>query len=160
MCLPFWKSTIYRSSDFTIFAIAVLPSCSHKASALNKSRHGLVTVRSALPQTSMCIRSFTQRLLRQMPLFRSYPSNKQIGASPNGLAPMVPVTGIEPVRVLRRGILSPLCLPVPPHRRLEWAYLSIFFVSRQAGIQYGFSTKTGNSTQKRSSRIARRLLGS
>ena len=30
---------------------------------------------------------------------------------------LVPLTGIEPVRFLRRGILSPLCLPVPPQRR-------------------------------------------
>ncbi len=30
--------------------------------------------------------------------------------------PMVPVTGLEPVRMLLRGILSPLCLPIPPHR--------------------------------------------
>ena len=30
---------------------------------------------------------------------------------------LVPVTGIEPVRFLRRGILSPLCLPIPPCRR-------------------------------------------
>lgn len=29
---------------------------------------------------------------------------------------MVPPTGIEPVRFLGRGILSPLCLPVPPWR--------------------------------------------
>ena len=28
----------------------------------------------------------------------------------------MPATGIEPVRVLRRGILSPLCLPIPPCR--------------------------------------------
>ena len=28
---------------------------------------------------------------------------------------MVGVTGIEPVRYRYRGILSPLCLPVPPH---------------------------------------------
>ena len=27
---------------------------------------------------------------------------------------LVPVTGLEPVRFLRRGILSPLCLPIPP----------------------------------------------
>ena len=32
-------------------------------------------------------------------------------------SPMVPVTGLEPVRMLLRGILSPLCLPIPPHRR-------------------------------------------
>ena len=29
---------------------------------------------------------------------------------------LVPLTGIEPVRILLRGILSPLCLPVPPQR--------------------------------------------
>ena len=27
---------------------------------------------------------------------------------------LVPLTGIEPVRILLRGILSPLCLPIPP----------------------------------------------
>ncbi len=31
---------------------------------------------------------------------------------------LVPVTGLEPVRFLRRGILSPLCLPIPPHRQV------------------------------------------
>ena len=30
--------------------------------------------------------------------------------------------GIEPVRFLRRGILSPLCLPVPPQRRVAQYY--------------------------------------
>ena len=29
---------------------------------------------------------------------------------------LVPATGIEPVRILLRGILSPLCLPIPPCR--------------------------------------------
>jgi hypothetical protein len=29
----------------------------------------------------------------------------------------VPVAGVEPARRFRRGILSPLRLPVPPHRR-------------------------------------------
>ena len=32
---------------------------------------------------------------------------------------MVPVTGLEPVRYRYRGILSPLCLPIPPHRRIS-----------------------------------------
>ena len=32
---------------------------------------------------------------------------------------MVPATGLEPVRFLRRGILSPLCLPIPPRRQLK-----------------------------------------
>ena len=27
---------------------------------------------------------------------------------------LVPLTGVEPVRCLHRGILSPLCLPIPP----------------------------------------------
>ena len=30
---------------------------------------------------------------------------------------LVPVTGLEPVRCCHRGILSPLRLPIPPHRR-------------------------------------------
>ncbi len=29
---------------------------------------------------------------------------------------MVPGTGVEPVQYFYRGILSPLCLPVPPSR--------------------------------------------
>ncbi len=33
---------------------------------------------------------------------------------------MVPLTGLEPVRRLIRGILSPLCLPIPPQRRTEF----------------------------------------
>lgn len=32
---------------------------------------------------------------------------------------MVPLTGFEPVRVLLRRILSPLCLPIPPQRRIS-----------------------------------------
>ena len=31
---------------------------------------------------------------------------------------LVPATGIEPVRILLRGILSPLCLPIPPQRHI------------------------------------------
>ena len=30
---------------------------------------------------------------------------------------LVPLTGLEPVRYCYRGILSPLCLPIPPQRR-------------------------------------------
>ena len=29
---------------------------------------------------------------------------------------LMPLTGLEPVRILLRGILSPLCLPIPPQR--------------------------------------------
>ena len=35
------------------------------------------------------------------------------------LKSMVPVTGLEPVRYCYRGILSPLCLPIPPHRQIS-----------------------------------------
>ena len=31
---------------------------------------------------------------------------------------MVPVTGFEPARYFYRGILSPMCLPIPPHRHI------------------------------------------
>ena len=34
-----------------------------------------------------------------------------------GLLPVVPMTGLEPVRYCYRGILSPLRLPVPPPRQ-------------------------------------------
>ena len=32
---------------------------------------------------------------------------------------VVPVTGLEPVQYRYRGILSPLCLPIPPHRQIS-----------------------------------------
>ena len=32
---------------------------------------------------------------------------------------LVPLTGLEPVQYRYRGILSPLCLPIPPQRRLN-----------------------------------------
>ena len=31
---------------------------------------------------------------------------------------LVPLTGVEPVRYFYRGILSPLCLPIPPQRHI------------------------------------------
>ena len=36
---------------------------------------------------------------------------------------LVPLTGVEPVRYFYRGILSPLCLPIPPQRR-SWGVAS------------------------------------
>ena len=46
---------------------------------------------------------------------------------------LVPATGIEPVRILLRGILSPLCLPIPPCRRMfnEPNHTTIFSLHRQ-----------------------------
>ena len=32
---------------------------------------------------------------------------------------MVPLTGLEPARYRYRGILSPLCLPIPPHQQVN-----------------------------------------
>ncbi len=36
---------------------------------------------------------------------------------------VVPVTGLEPVRVLPHGILSPGRLPIPPHRQIGFYIL-------------------------------------
>ena len=48
---------------------------------------------------------------------------------PKGSSFLVPATGIEPVRILLRGILSPLCLPIPPCRRAT--YVTTNFTFRQ-----------------------------
>ncbi len=47
---------------------------------------------------------------------------------------LVPATGIEPVRILLRGILSPLCLPIPPCRLGLPRHSSIFLSYRQEKI--------------------------
>ena len=47
---------------------------------------------------------------------------------------LVPLTGLEPVRVLPRGILSPLCLPIPPQRRC-------FYYTTRSGICQGLFEK-------------------
>ena len=52
-------------------------------------------------------------------LFDPVPNIKQKRHPDGCLFCLVPLTGIEPVRFLGRGILSPLCLPVPPQRRLN-----------------------------------------
>ena len=59
---------------------------------------------------------------------------------------LVPATGIEPVRFLRRGILSPLCLPIPPcrHRFVIVTQFSLFVKKKpsqnipQPGKEQGF----------------------
>ena len=40
---------------------------------------------------------------------------------------VVPLTGIEPVRVLPHGILSPGRLPVPPQRQMNLLYKSTLY---------------------------------
>ena len=47
---------------------------------------------------------------------------------------LVPLTGLEPVRILLRGILSPLCLPIPPQRRC-------FYYTIKNGICQGLFEK-------------------
>lgn len=51
---------------------------------------------------------------------------------------LVPATGIEPVRILLRGILSPLCLPIPPcrHRFVIVAQFSFFVKEKAVVIDY------------------------
>ena len=50
---------------------------------------------------------------------------------------MVPLTGLEPVQYRYRGILSPLCLPIPPQRRLEIIIAYFFFTVKNVLLQYG-----------------------
>ena len=49
---------------------------------------------------------------------------------------LVPVTGLEPVRCCHRGILSPLRLPISPHRRvsIDFEYYTVIM-----GYCQGFS---------------------
>ena len=52
---------------------------------------------------------------------------------PNGVSHiLVLVTGLEPVRLLQQGILSPWCLPIPPHQHICSNNTNILFPFRQA----------------------------
>ena len=96
--------------------------------------------RFALPSGNRWqLRCCRRRDRRQAKLHRSFvfqlfefgSSNNIKPATPKGVAGfMVPVTGLEPVRFLRRGILSPLCLPIPPYRR-HGCYRTTFSANRQ-----------------------------
>ena len=61
--------------------------------------------------------------------YRSHPiSNNKKAPAPDGTnAFLVPLTGIEPVRVLPHGILSPGRLPVPPQRQMNLLYKSTLY---------------------------------
>ena len=37
---------------------------------------------------------------------------------------VVPLAGLEPARYRYRGILSPLCLPIPPQRHIKYNIIS------------------------------------
>ena len=45
---------------------------------------------------------------------------------------MVPLTGLEPVQYRYRGILSPLCLPIPPQRQVGLFYHDFIGSSSQS----------------------------
>ena len=51
---------------------------------------------------------------------------------------MVPAAGLEPARRLSRGILSPLCLPIPPSglSKVHSAYISIIFVLASRALNW------------------------
>ena len=48
---------------------------------------------------------------------------------------MVPGAGLEPARHCWRGILSPLCLPIPPPGHKANTVLYSFFMEAEAGIE-------------------------
>ena len=63
---------------------------------------------------------------------------KNEGQSPSFF--LVPLTGLAPVRILLRGILSPLCLPIPPQRRGTEIYHNIiqYFAGEVKGLESCF----------------------
>ena len=58
---------------------------------------------------------------------------------------MVPEAGLEPARYFYRGILSPLCLPIPPlgqvnrrhlrHYTFKYVYVRLYFMEAESGIE-------------------------
>ena len=40
---------------------------------------------------------------------------------------LVPLTGLEPVQCRHRGILSPLCLPIPPQRHYHFEIIPYYW---------------------------------
>ena len=65
-------------------------------------------------------------------MYRKY--KKKRGMNLHSYLFLVPLTGLEPVRILLRGILSPLCLPIPPQRRC-------FYYTTRSGICQGLFEK-------------------
>ena len=49
---------------------------------------------------------------------------------------LVPLAGLEPARYRYRGILSPLCLPIPPQRQLADSCLQVYFITHRNECQY------------------------
>ena len=59
------------------------------------------------------------RIARNKQIIRTRPRLGRTGSDYIGL---VPLTGLEPVQYRYRGILSPLCLPIPPQRHTDIIY--------------------------------------
>ena len=70
------------------------------------------------------------RIARNKQIIRTRPRLGRTGSDYIGL---VPATGIEPVRFLRRGILSPLCLPIPPCRHCFVIVAQIYIFVKEKG---------------------------
>ncbi len=58
---------------------------------------------------------------------------------------MVPGAGLEPARPLRRGILNPLCLPIPPPGRR----VSLFIVRIGTLLVYEYINEIGAANETR-----------
>ena len=57
---------------------------------------------------------------------------------------MVPRAGLEPARSCLRGILNPLCLPIPPPGQLRGLYTFfitklIYWLEAEAGIEPAYT---------------------
>ena len=83
--------------------------------------------------------------------FESAPNIKQKREAKASLFYLVPATGLEPVRFLRRGILSPLCLPISPCRQGDNQDILAHFYSavKSRIISSSISGSSAGSVQKR-----------
>ena len=90
--------------------------CNRKPCVLNKLRlstyHRTPSGNPTKPSKWALLAQFVQSVL-----FFVHPKGAVANEFHFATAPFVLKTGIEPVRVLPHGILSPGRLPVPPHRR-------------------------------------------
>ena len=57
---------------------------------------------------------------------------------------MVPEAGLEPARYFYRGILSPLCLPIPPLGQVNrYCLLLYFFIIKCLYSHYNMEAESG-----------------
>ena len=67
----------------------------------------------------------------------TFPQQKNLFQNSLKVFNLVPGAGLEPARSRLRGILSPLCLPIPPPGQL----VSMIKISRNENIRKKLSTK-------------------